>query len=133
MVTESAHFRYRRDEIEIARARRDVREHLLDRRCPSDIVDDLALVVTELVTNGVEHGTGSHVAVELDLRPDIVSISVTSEGAADLGDPSSWIMPPKETRTGRGLALVRRLVDDVQWSVAAGRLRVRVDRRYGTA
>ena len=131
MVTNSAHFRYRRDEIEISRARRDVRHFLVDHGVPSEIIDDLELVVVELVTNAVEHGAGKRVVVELEMTPNVVSISVVQDGAADLGDPSSWVMPPQEMRSGRGLALVRRLVDDVEWSAAAGRLRVSVDRQHG--
>ena len=130
MVTNPTHFRYRRDEIEVSRARREVRNLLVDHRLATDIVDDLALVVAELMTNAVEHGSGRRVIVEIEIHPDVVSITVDHDGAADLGDPSSWTMPPKETRSGRGLALVRSLVDDVEWSAAAGRLRVRVDRRY---
>ena len=129
-MTESAHFRYRRDESEIPRARREVRRFLSDQRLGSDIIDDLELVVVELVTNAVEHGAGQRVGVELEIIPDVVSISVEHEGGADLGDPSNWDMPPKERRSGRGLALVRRLVDDVEWSATAGRLNVRVARRY---
>ena len=129
MVTESAEFRYGRDEVEISRARGEVRRFLVE--LPSDLVDDLELVVAELVTNAVEHGTGSWIVVELGIDPDVVSIAVTQEGGSDLGDPTSWIMPPMASRTGRGLALVRILVDAVEWSRSDNLIKVRVDRRYG--
>lgn len=130
MVTESVDFRYRRDEVEVSRARREVRRFLVDHRLTSDIVDDLTLVVAELVTNAVEHGAGSAVVVELDIQPNAVSIAVIHDGGADLGDPSSWTMPPKGSRSGRGLALVRTLVDMVEWSDAGSHVKVRVDRRF---
>jgi anti-sigma regulatory factor (Ser/Thr protein kinase) len=94
-------------------------------------VADLELVVAELVTNAVEHGTGSGVVVELDIDPSVVTVSVTSGGGADLGGPSDWVMPPVGSTSGRGLALVRALVDDVEWSMTDGRTTVRVVRRYG--
>jgi anti-sigma regulatory factor (Ser/Thr protein kinase) len=131
MVTQSGDsFRYRREEIEISRARGDLRRSLSDRRLRAGLVDDLALVVVELVSNAVEHGMGRWVDVQLDVGPTVVSISVINAGRADLGDPSSWTMPPPGSISGRGLALVRRLVDDVEWSTADDQLRVRADRRH---
>ena len=124
-------FRYRRDEVEVARARRAVRRSLVDGQVGADAVADLELVVAELVTNAVEHGTGSWVVVECDVDPIVVTISVINGGACDLGDPSDWIMPPADSIAGRGLALVRTLVDDVDWFETDGQMQVRVVRRHG--
>ena len=110
--------------------RTDVRRSLIGHQLAPEIVDDLILVVAELVTNAVEHGSGSWVAIRCDVDPTAVSIMVTQDGEADLGDPSSWTMPPPASASGRGLALVRGLVDRVDWSASGGQLTVRVDRRH---
>lgn len=88
------------------------------------------LVVAEVVTNAVEHGTGTSIAINLDVDPTIATIAVIQDGEVDLGDPSTWTMPPPESESGRGLALVRGLVDHAEWSVSDGQLTVRVDRRH---
>jgi len=68
-MTESAEvFRYRREEVMLPRVRTDLREALLACRVPPDVVEDLAIVVAELVTNAVEYGEGPSVTVELAVR-----------------------------------------------------------------
>jgi anti-sigma regulatory factor (Ser/Thr protein kinase) len=131
-MTESAQvFRYRRDEVMVSRARTDVRESLLGCRVPPDVVDDLAIVVAELVTNAVEYGDGPSVTVEVAVRAGVVTLAVDHDGDVDLGEPSDWVMPPPGSISGRGLALVRKLVDHVEWSAVLGRLQVRIERRFG--
>ncbi len=77
-------------------------------------LDDLAVVVSELVTNAVEHGRGP-VALEIEADPgDGVLVRVTDAGE---GEPT--VLPASRTRRrGRGLALVRALAD--RWGVDRG-------------
>lgn len=74
------------------------------------------LVVSELVSNAVMHGTGA-IAVTLATEPDGVRVSVSDDGAGFLrsGDPA---MPPPDAPGGRGLALVSRL--SARWGVEPG-------------
>jgi serine/threonine-protein kinase RsbW len=123
-------FRYRRDEAEAPRARTEVRQTMIDHRLSNDIVDDLTLAVAELVANAVEYGVGPWLVLELEIHAGVVSIVVIHDGGADLGDPSRWAMPPPTSTSGRGLAIVRRLVDRVEWSRSGGQLKVRIDREF---
>ena len=70
----------------------------------ADLVDDLALVVTELVSNAVRHGTPP-VVVELEDGPDEILVAV--------GDGSSGRPTPRSAdagaESGRGLHLVQAL------------------------
>jgi len=92
------------------------------------VVGDVVLIVAELVANAVEHGRGRWVDVELSIDDSAIEIVVSNQGAVDLGDPAGWTMPPAHARAGRGLPLVRALVDDVKWAASQGRLSVRARR-----
>jgi two-component sensor histidine kinase len=90
------------------RARKLAREHLAT--CPPDVVDVVALLVTELASNAVLHArTDFHLWVEI--RTDRVRISVR--------DASEHKPIPRhydaEDATGRGLALVEMLANE--WGV----------------
>ncbi len=109
------------------RARTAVLEALRDRVCPA-AADDVALVVSELVTNSVEHaaqGPDERVEVEVDVREGCVHIEVSDEGATLR--PRSSPRHPDAPRPF-GLALVDRLAKS--WGVdrdAGGHTRVWAD------
>jgi hypothetical protein len=84
------------------RARRLAREHV--RSCPPDVVDIVALLVTELVSNAVLHArTDLHLVIEI--RGDRVRVDVEdrSEHAPHVRHYDT------DDVTGRGLALVEML------------------------
>ena len=75
---------------------------------PDDMVNDVAVMVSELVTNAFVH-TGTSFAVTIDRRDDLVYVEVTDAGS---GLPTR--RSPGETEShGRGLAIVEELSD--QW------------------
>jgi anti-sigma regulatory factor (Ser/Thr protein kinase) len=78
--------------------------------CRADLVDDLALVVSELVTNAVNAGS-SKTVLTLLIAPASVTVAVTD-------DVETLPLPrrpgPDET-SGRGLAVVAALSSD--WGV----------------
>jgi two-component sensor histidine kinase len=108
-------------------ARNAVQDALRDHLCP-DAVRDVALVVSELVTNSVEHaaqGPGETVEVEVDVRETCVHIEVSDKGATLR--PRSSPRHPDAPRPF-GLALVDRLAK--AWGVerdGAGHTRVWCD------
>lgn len=67
-----------------------------------DLVDDVALVVSELVTNSIRHGGGSCVHVGMTVQGNHLRIAVTGDRP---GHPEVQ-SPPEHSETGRGLLIV---------------------------
>jgi anti-sigma regulatory factor (Ser/Thr protein kinase) len=93
-----------------AEARNEVREwfRYLD---AGDLASDAELIVSELVTNAVLHGSGQ-VTIDLRLVPDGVRVAVADEGP---GAPAR-VRAGTRLQHGRGIALVEILADS--WGVA---------------
>jgi serine/threonine-protein kinase RsbW len=90
------------------RARQLAREHVAE--CPADVVDTVALLVTELVTNAVLHArTELHLIIETE--PGIVKLRVEDRS------PGTPVLRHYNTDdvTGRGLALVELLA--TRWGI----------------
>jgi anti-sigma regulatory factor (Ser/Thr protein kinase) len=98
------------DTVEIGRARRSVEDTLASWGVRVDA--DLALLVSELMTNAVRHGRGTvHLALEVDDRR--VRVEVHDEGA---GLPRARTPQLSGSRVGGfGLNLVAAIADD--WGV----------------
>lgn len=106
---------------EVATAREWLRTHLPD--LPPDVSRDAQLVLSELVTNAIEHGTGDPVVVSADRRPDAVVLTVESVGPApSVGAVDSWRVAEAHEVTGRGLGIVRAVADSVDVMKTADRL-----------
>jgi len=92
------------------RARRFIREALTG--LPDTVVETVQLLISELVTNAVVHGSPP-VRVEVDIAPSSVSATVTDQG------PGAPVLHEQAAldEHGRGLQLVRQLADDwgVEW------------------
>ena len=90
------------------RARQLAREHVA--ACPPEIVDTVALLVTELVTNAVLHArTALHLVIETE--PGMVRLRVEDHS------PGAPVLRNYDTDdvTGRGLALVEMFA--TRWGV----------------
>jgi serine/threonine-protein kinase RsbW len=93
---------------------------------PEGTIADLALVVSELVNNAIEHGNKGDpekkFTVKLVSQPGEIEILVTDEGAGfnpnDLSNPldSENLHKP----SGRGLFIVKSLVDRIRFSCPQG-------------
>ena len=79
--------------------------------------EDLLLVVSELVTNAVQHGA-EPIVVTVVRAPERVRVEVT-DGAADSSPHSSRV--PQDAETGRGLSVVTRLAAAWGWRASPGR------------
>ena len=90
-----------------AGAARAVVRDLCVGRVADELVTDVELVVSELVTNAVTHGAGE-ITLTVTMVRDSVSLSVLDEGD---GRPRLRRVGAGSGH-GRGLALVERLVDD---------------------
>jgi anti-sigma regulatory factor (Ser/Thr protein kinase) len=101
-----------------SRARRLVRNELRG-RVPNYVLPDVALLVTELVANGVRHG-GAHAGTELRLRverrPRALHVEVENPDATAAGvGPRA---PDLKRGGGLGLHIVERLAS--RWGVRGG-------------
>ena len=97
---------------QVAPARRFVRRTVGD--ADFSVVDDLQLIVSELFTNAVEHGSSEAIEVVVTQRPDCVSVTVDSRGPTpDVGPATDWHVAGAEALSGRGLGIVRELADDL--------------------
>lgn len=91
----------------------------------NSVVDNVGLIVSELVTNAIQHGDGSAIAVSIDHRSDThLMVTVNSGVAANRPplDPANWMAAPHDQPSGRGLGIVRHLADDTELTLVAGRL-----------
>ncbi|HVM63641.1 MAG TPA: ATP-binding protein [Acidimicrobiales bacterium] len=84
--------------------------------------DDLLVVVTELVTNGVLHDGGAPIAVCADADPGGVTVDV--ETADRCAGAPQFREATDVSETGRGLAIVGALSDAVTTEIGDGRRRV---------
>ena len=100
---------------------------------PSKVISDYALVVSELVTNIIEHGDGSNIVVCLDAAdPDWWEMEVVGGSAtppSTLLEPDTWTVASADKISGRGLGIVRSLVDDIVTNADAGHVSIRCRRR----
>lgn len=79
---------------------------------PADVVDDAELLVSELVSNAVLHGSPV-ITLCVDLGPPCIGVGVRDEGE---GVPPTAVEPPPPWRPrGRGLMIVDRLSES--WGV----------------
>ena len=101
-----------------SQARRFVRDELSG-RVPEDVLPDVALLVTELVANGVRHGgagLGTELRLVLECRARGLHVEVVNPGrTGDLVGPRK---PDLTGGGGLGLHIVERLAS--RWGVRDG-------------
>jgi len=79
---------------------------------PTDFVDSVILMISELATNAVQHGR-SRFEVVIDCQPDAVQVTVFDQSRSEVSPRT----PAVTDIHGRGLQIVRVLADD--WGVGA--------------
>lgn len=97
-----------------------------------EVSEELALVVTELVTNAIEASPGprAHVAVQARIEPASVVLQVIDEGEGfDRAPGSPPELPTDGSVRGRGLPIVSALMDVMSIHRNGGRTAVEVVRR----
>ncbi|MFF2852455.1 ATP-binding protein [Streptomyces sp. NPDC058001] len=99
------------DRVRVARIRRIAVAHLRLWAVPDALTEDVRLVVSELVTNSVEHGHGT-VVLRMRHTGSRLRIEVTDENPA----PAQLQDADDEGVCGRGLFLVASLAD--AWGVS---------------
>ncbi|MGZ4672054.1 MAG: ATP-binding protein [Ilumatobacteraceae bacterium] len=98
-------------------ARRFVADLLRRDGAPAAVISDCSLVVSELVTNVIEHSNGSQLEIVVDLAdPDWWQLEVAGGPPVahkQLRAPETWSVAGADEVSGRGLGIVRQLMDDV--------------------
>ena len=113
-------------------ARQFVSNTLRAHGAAKNVITDYALVVSELTTNIIEHGDGSDLVIFLDVAdPEWWGMEVVggASPASRVLDPSSWMVAAADEPSGRGLGIVRHLMDEIVTDTADGQLSVRCRRR----
>jgi anti-sigma regulatory factor (Ser/Thr protein kinase) len=118
-----------RDERAPATARDAIRQ--VDAHLDPDVVPDMTLLVSELVTNSVKYGGDGVVRLEIDVRGRTqVRVEVVDQGGGFIPVARS---KPKTDVGGWGLHLVEQLT--TRWGVHAGSTHVwfEIDRAHGAS
>jgi anti-sigma regulatory factor (Ser/Thr protein kinase) len=98
----------------VSRARHFVAGRLREHSLDPQIVDDLELAASELVTNAIEHGGGARVVVEVEMTPVAVALTVTSDGPpAGVPEIGDWALSGADQTGGRGLGIVQAIADEL--------------------
>jgi anti-sigma regulatory factor (Ser/Thr protein kinase) len=121
-----------------AAARRHVSEWLSARHAEPAVVHDLALAVSELAANVVQHSGTAWVLVRVDDDdPEWWTLEVVGgprQLPDHLRDPARWtVAEPDSRRGGRGLGIVRSVVDEVEVDERGDELAIRCRRRRVSA
>jgi anti-sigma regulatory factor (Ser/Thr protein kinase) len=97
------------------------------------IIRDYALIVSELATNIIEHGDGSSLVIFLDVADpqwwELEVVGGSSSAPDELLRPDTWAVASADEASGRGLGIVRHLVDDIFTGIKSGQISIRCRRR----
>ena len=101
------------------------------------LVRDFVLVVSELATNIIEHGDGSRLVIYVDVEDqtwwEVEVVGGSATPPAQLLEPDTWIVASADDASGRGLGIVRHLMDDISTGSNAGQVSIRCRRRRAIA
>ncbi|MEO3749604.1 ATP-binding protein [Streptomyces sp. B6B3] len=98
---------------EVGRARRAVRASLTDWGCSDRVLDDCALLTSELVGNAIRHGPAAPLVLTVDL---LLLIDMLLLGVTDASPAHPELRPAgPDDETGRGLHLIQALA--TEWGV----------------
>jgi anti-sigma regulatory factor (Ser/Thr protein kinase) len=113
-------------------ARRFVADTLRAQGATSDEIVDIALVASELVSNIIEHGDGLELSLAVNATPDAWELSVVGGRCPPdslVLRPEKWNVARADEHSGRGLGIVRQLMDDISVDTSAGTVCVSCRRR----
>lgn len=106
---------------------------------PAPVRRSLNVALDELLTNTTVHGFGGRgggaVTVEVELRADRISVTITDDGKPfdpfEVAAPDTSLPVAERTAGGLGLHLVRGLLDEVSYERRSGRNVVVLAKRLG--
>jgi serine/threonine-protein kinase RsbW len=100
---------------------------------PPDAISDVQIAVTEACANAVRHAVGSaEYSVRLGVDDQACEIEIIDVGPGFTPDieVGQDLQVDMESESGRGLYLIRALVDDLQFERDGGNNKVRLTKRF---
>lgn len=93
-----------------------MRDALLALQAPDELTRDFELAVSELIANLVEYGDGDDITVSIDAdeRHWMMEVRGGRVIPPALRDPSAWHVSDADEDRGRGLGIVRAVVDAIR-------------------
>ncbi|HEX2045268.1 MAG TPA: ATP-binding protein [Gaiellaceae bacterium] len=96
-----------------------------------DELFELKVAATEALTNAIKGSvTGRPVCVAVEPGTEAIEVEVRNHGAFELGEPT---LDDVDSESGRGIALMFALVDEVEFASTGDGTRVRIRKRLGRA
>lgn len=99
---------------------------------PGDVVADLQLVTSELVTNAFEHGAPQPVLVAVKATERQASVTIRSHlrRGRQVADVGEWSIAEPDRMAGRGLGIVRAVADGLEVDNDGDELTITVHRHW---
>lgn len=119
--------RFQRVAADISAAREFVGSVLRSRGVGEHTIGAFRLAISELAANAIEHGTAPTWSVGVEAGPEWLTMDVTGGVAAPsniVHHPQEWSIAPPDEASGRGLGIVRRLMEEVTVDTVDGEVRV---------
>jgi anti-sigma regulatory factor (Ser/Thr protein kinase) len=92
---------------------------------------ELKVAATEALTNAIKGSvTGRPVCVAVEPGTEAIEVEVRNHGAFEVGEPT---LDDVDSESGRGIALMFALVDEVEFASTGDGTRVRIRKRLGRA
>lgn len=119
-----------RDAVSVPLSRRVASQLLKSVGFHTDDVADVELALTEACSNVLRHSeAGSEYEVRLEINVDTVVIAVQDMGAGVPDHVLERVAADDDAEAGRGIPLMRALVDDLQFVYGNGGSIVRMERK----
>ena len=114
-------------------ARQFVADTLRLHGATTGVISDYSLVVSELATNIIEHGDGSSWVIFVDVTDsdwwEVEVVGGVSDPPARVLQPDTWSVAAADEISGRGLGIVRHLMDQITADETDGQVGIRCRRR----
>jgi len=126
-VTRRRTRRFQRAATDISAAREFVGSVLRSQGVSEHLIARFRLAISELAANAIEHGTSPTWSVGVEAGPEWLTMDVTGGTASPMNivhHPGEWSIAPPDQPSGRGLGIVRELMDEVAVDTADGEVRV---------
>lgn len=100
---------------------------------PREAIDDIELAISEACANVIRHATGTEeysVSLHVDTSGCLIEVTDLGPGFGHAEAVQAGLQPVPEAEAGRGLYLMRVLVDDLAFSRTDSQMKVQFTKRW---